>query len=147
MREGNWQLAREHFERAESASERILLLTSPPPASRLEKRLDRVLELLAGRIEVLKISKEIDYQSLLPRPHLTVPPTPPMSNRGAAAHALRGEYVQAAGLRQEADDYMISADRKKMFYQKGQTFGITSTGKKPEPGKGILNTSAVSVKS
>jgi len=46
----------------------------------------------------------------------------------------------------EADNYQISSDRKKMFYQKGQTFGITATGKKPEPGKGILNTSAVSVK-
>lgn len=46
----------------------------------------------------------------------------------------------------ELDNYEISADRKKMFYMKGQVYGITATGKKPEPGKGILNTAAVSVK-
>ncbi len=46
----------------------------------------------------------------------------------------------------ELDDYIISADRKKMFYGKGDVFGITATGKKPEPGKGILNTGAISVK-
>jgi len=46
----------------------------------------------------------------------------------------------------ELNTYDISADRKKMFYVKGQTFGITATGKKPEAGKGILNTSALSVK-
>jgi tricorn protease len=46
----------------------------------------------------------------------------------------------------ELDGYKVSADRKKMFYSKGMTFGITAAGKKPEPGKGILNISAVSVK-
>jgi tricorn protease len=46
----------------------------------------------------------------------------------------------------ELDSYLISADRKKMFYSKGDVFGITATGKKPELGKGILNTGAVSVK-
>ena len=46
----------------------------------------------------------------------------------------------------ELDSYEVSADHKKMFYMKGQVFGITATGKKPEPGKGIINTSAVSVK-
>lgn len=46
----------------------------------------------------------------------------------------------------EADGYDISFDRKKMFYMKGETFGLTATGKKPEPGKGILNTNAISVK-
>ncbi len=46
----------------------------------------------------------------------------------------------------ELDNYMISADRKKMFYSKGDVFGITVTGKKPEPGKGILNTASISVK-
>lgn len=46
----------------------------------------------------------------------------------------------------ELDSYDVSADRKKMFYSKGQVFGITATGKKPEPGKGILNVSAISVK-
>ena len=46
----------------------------------------------------------------------------------------------------ELDGYIISADRNKMFYNKGQTFGITSAGKKPEPGKGILNIGAISVR-
>jgi tricorn protease len=46
----------------------------------------------------------------------------------------------------ELDNYMVSADRKKMFYSKGDVYGITETGKKPESGKGILNTSAISVK-
>jgi tricorn protease len=46
----------------------------------------------------------------------------------------------------ELDNYEVSADRKKMLYKKGQVFGITETGKKPEPDKGILNTSALSVK-
>jgi tricorn protease len=46
----------------------------------------------------------------------------------------------------ELDSYEVSADRKKMFYTKGQVYGITATGKKPEPGKGILNTSALTVK-
>ena len=46
----------------------------------------------------------------------------------------------------ELDNYLISADRKKMFYNKGEVFGITATGKKPEPGKGTLNIGAVSVK-
>ena len=46
----------------------------------------------------------------------------------------------------ELDSYEVSADRKKMFYMKGEVFGITATGKKPEPGKGIINTSTVSVK-
>jgi tricorn protease len=46
----------------------------------------------------------------------------------------------------ELDNYEISSDRKKMAYQKGQVYGITAAGKKPEPGKGILNTAAISVK-
>jgi tricorn protease len=46
----------------------------------------------------------------------------------------------------ELDGYEVSFDRKKMFYNKGQTFGITAAGKKPEPGKGILNTASLSVK-
>jgi tricorn protease len=46
----------------------------------------------------------------------------------------------------ELDNYLVSADRKKMFYSKGDVFGITATGKKPEPGKGIINTSSVTVK-
>ena len=46
----------------------------------------------------------------------------------------------------ELNDYGISADRKKMFYAKGQVFGITATGKKPETGKGLLDTSVLTVK-
>jgi len=46
----------------------------------------------------------------------------------------------------ELNGYGISADCKKMFYVKGPVYGITGTGKKPEAGKGILNTSALSVK-
>jgi len=46
----------------------------------------------------------------------------------------------------ELDNYEVSADRKKMFYSSGRTYGITSTGKKPESGKGIINTSALTVK-
>ncbi len=46
----------------------------------------------------------------------------------------------------ELDNYVISADRKKMLYNKGEVFGITATGKKPEAGKGILNIGAISVK-
>jgi len=46
----------------------------------------------------------------------------------------------------DVDGYSISADRKKMLYYKGETFGITATGKKPEEGKGILNTGSISVK-
>jgi tricorn protease len=46
----------------------------------------------------------------------------------------------------ELGGYIVSADRKKMLYFKGETFGITATGKKPEPGKGVLNTGAISVK-
>jgi tricorn protease len=46
----------------------------------------------------------------------------------------------------ELDGYVVSADGKKMLYNKGMTWGITDTGKKPEPGKGNLNLSAVEVK-
>lgn len=46
----------------------------------------------------------------------------------------------------ELDGYAVSADRKKMFYYKGETFGISAAGKKPEPGKGILNTGTMTVK-
>ena len=46
----------------------------------------------------------------------------------------------------ESDGYIVSADRKKMLYVKGQVYGITATGKKPEAGKGILNTGSLTVK-
>jgi len=46
----------------------------------------------------------------------------------------------------DLDGYSISADRKKMLYYKGEISGITESGKKPEEGKGILNTGSISVK-
>lgn len=46
----------------------------------------------------------------------------------------------------ELNNYVISADTKKMLYQRGFTFGITNTGEKPEPGKGVLNINDISVK-
>ena len=46
----------------------------------------------------------------------------------------------------ELDDYIVSADRKKMLYIKGMTVGITTAARKPEPGKGALNTAALSVR-
>lgn len=46
----------------------------------------------------------------------------------------------------EADDYMISANGKKMLYRKDSTWGITTTGEKPETDKGILKTSDMEVK-
>ena len=54
----------------------------PVPPPRLAE-LRRVTPLVAPPFELTqkepnrgKVAKEIDYQSLLPRPHLTVPPTP-----------------------------------------------------------------------
>lgn len=46
----------------------------------------------------------------------------------------------------ELDDYMLSADGKKMLYHAGQNWVISDAGKKPEAGKGVLNTSAMEVK-
>ncbi len=46
----------------------------------------------------------------------------------------------------EMDGYSISADGKKMLYNRGRTIGITKTGSKPEPGKGSINTSQLQVK-
>jgi tricorn protease len=46
----------------------------------------------------------------------------------------------------ELDNYIVSADGKKMLYNRGETFGITAAGKKPEPGKGTLNTAALTVR-
>ena len=46
----------------------------------------------------------------------------------------------------EMDGYALSADGNKMLYSKGPSWGISSAGNKPEPGKGILNTEAVQVK-
>jgi len=46
----------------------------------------------------------------------------------------------------EMDNYVISASGEKMLYRKGSSWGITGTGQKPEPGKGILNTDEIQVK-
>lgn len=44
------------------------------------------------------------------------------------------------------DSYTLSADRKKMLYTKGETFGISNAGEKPEPGKGTLDVNSIEVK-
>jgi len=46
----------------------------------------------------------------------------------------------------ELNVFHISANGKKMLYYKGNTFGITDTGKKPAAGKGILNVGSIEVK-
>lgn len=46
----------------------------------------------------------------------------------------------------EMDNYVISADRKKMLFMKGNKLGIAETGKEPEAGKGMINLDAVQVK-
>jgi tricorn protease len=46
----------------------------------------------------------------------------------------------------ELNEYIISADKKKMLYRKGTTYGITTTGEKPEAGKGVLNITDIQVK-
>ena len=39
----------------------------------------------------------------------------------------------------DANDYLVSADGKKILYRNGPSWGITDAGKKPEPGKGKLD--------
>lgn len=46
----------------------------------------------------------------------------------------------------DLDDYVISANGKKMLYQKRDTWGITDTGKKPKAGEGILKVDGIEVK-
>ncbi|MDY8134040.1 S41 family peptidase [Aquimarina sp. 2201CG5-10] len=46
----------------------------------------------------------------------------------------------------ELDNYIISANGKKMLYNKRNTWGITETGKKPSNGKGVLKTGNIQVK-
>lgn len=46
----------------------------------------------------------------------------------------------------EMDNYVISADGKKMLFMKGSKLGIAETGKKPEAGKGMIDLDAVQVK-
>lgn len=46
----------------------------------------------------------------------------------------------------DMDGYVIAANGKKMLFAKGNTWGITSTGEKPDATNGSLNTSDLSVK-
>ncbi len=46
----------------------------------------------------------------------------------------------------ELDYYVLSADGKKMLYNKRQNWGISDAGKKPEAGKGSLNVAAIDIK-
>ena len=46
----------------------------------------------------------------------------------------------------ELENYILSADGKKMLYSKGLTAGITDAGKKPEAGKGVLKMETIEVK-
>jgi len=46
----------------------------------------------------------------------------------------------------ECDWYVISADRSKMIYASGESIGITAALTSPQPGKGLLNIDAISVK-
>ncbi len=46
----------------------------------------------------------------------------------------------------EVNEYEFSADGKKILYHKGNVWGITTTGEKPEAGKGLLNTNDIQVK-
>ncbi|MGZ3833216.1 MAG: S41 family peptidase [Mucilaginibacter sp.] len=46
----------------------------------------------------------------------------------------------------EMDGYALSADGKKMLYGKGDSWGITTAGDKPEPGKGVLDVNSIEVK-
>lgn len=46
----------------------------------------------------------------------------------------------------QLDNYVISADGKKMLYSKAGAYGIVETGDKAEPGKGIINTSDIQVR-
>ncbi len=46
----------------------------------------------------------------------------------------------------ELDGYILSADGKKMLYNKRDAWGIATAGEKPEAGKGILNIADIQVK-
>ena len=46
----------------------------------------------------------------------------------------------------EMDGYTLSADGKKMLFSKGENWGITNAGDKPEPGKGALDVNSIEVK-
>jgi tricorn protease len=46
----------------------------------------------------------------------------------------------------EFDDYLLTADGKKMLYRKGSKWGIADAGAKPDPEKGNLATATIEVK-
>ncbi|MDZ4793634.1 MAG: PDZ domain-containing protein [Bacteroidota bacterium] len=46
----------------------------------------------------------------------------------------------------EMNGYLLSADGKKMLYNKSGSWAISGSGEKGEPGKGMINTEAVQVK-
>lgn len=46
----------------------------------------------------------------------------------------------------DLDNYIVSSNGSKMLYRKGNTWGISGAGEKPEPGKGILNIDDIQVK-
>lgn len=46
----------------------------------------------------------------------------------------------------EIDNYVLSADGKKMLYRKGSQWGISDGGSKPAPDKGVINTGAFEVR-
>ncbi len=70
----------------------------------------------------------------------------PSDNSGAALLFKYDMKEQKESEVMELDNYVFSADGKKMLYNKGKTWGITDTGKKPENGKGTLKMSAIEVK-
>ena len=46
----------------------------------------------------------------------------------------------------EIDNYLLTADGKKMLYRKDSKWGIADAGAKPDPEKGNLNTGSMEVK-
>ncbi len=65
---------------------------------------------------------------------------------GASLHkydfkSRKDEVVQAG-----VEGYLLSADRKKMAYYQRESWFIVPAGQKPEPGKGRINTDAITVR-
>lgn len=46
----------------------------------------------------------------------------------------------------EMDDYVLSSDKKKMLFKKGNSYTIANAGEKPEAGKGTLSVGDIQVK-
>ncbi|MBS0425392.1 MAG: PD40 domain-containing protein [Proteobacteria bacterium] len=46
----------------------------------------------------------------------------------------------------DVDEYVISSDKKKMLYRRGNSYTISTAGENPEGGKGMLNTGGIQVK-